>query len=337
MARLGIDIGGANLKLADGEGHAETAPFPLWQQKDELAGAVRRLIGGMPAHVDLAVTMTGELADCFATKAEGVESIVRAVEEAADGRGISVYTTMGTFVLPEEAVERPMKVASANWHALATFTGRYVPDGPGLAIDVGSTTTDLIPLIDGCAANVGQTDPERLASGELVYTGVRRTPVCAITASGPWREHRQVPLAAELFATSWDVYLTLGDMVEGPAHAETADGRPATREAARSRLARMVCADESMFDADDARQFALAVEKAQLGKLGVAAQQVLRRMPAAPRRIVISGAGEFLARKLIAKLRLDCGVVSLSEQLGEQISHAACAHAVAVLAAEADQ
>lgn len=337
MPQLGIDIGGANLKLADGEGHAEEVAFALWREPDRLESELRKLIAGMPAGVGLAVTMTGELADCFISKEEGVRSILTAVRRAADNRELSVYTVQGTFVTPEIATQETASVASANWHALATFAARFVSASCGLVIDVGSTTTDIIPIRDRAVDASGTTDISRLAAGELVYTGVRRTPVCAIAGSAPWREHRQVPLAAEVFATSWDVYLTLGELDDEPANANTADGRPATRAAARGRLARMICADETCFDDDDAMHMAEAVEKAQLGKIGVAAQQVLRRMPQSPDTIVICGAGEFLARKLLKKLRLSCEVVSLAERFNDRVSQSACAHAVSVLAAEADE
>ena len=337
MARLGIDIGGAHLKLADGEGHAEEAYFPLWQQKDELPDAIRSLVGSMPAEIGLAVTMTGELADCYADKTEGVRSILDAVRLAVPDRDIVVYTTAGRFVSLDEASKRVVEVASANWHALATFACRFASDRTALVIDVGSTTTDLLPLVDGAVATTGNTDSQRLAHGELVYTGVRRTPVCAITSSLPWREHRQLPIAAEVFATSGDVYLTRGDLPDQPADNHTADGRPATRAAARARLARMFCADTSQFDEHDALEAAEAVHKAQLAKLGVAAQQVLRRMPTAPEKIVICGSGEFLARMLVERLRLKAEIFTLATIRSERVSRCACAHAVAVLATEADR
>src|SRR5690606_5964496 len=146
------------------------------------------------------------------------------------------WQTGGEFVTADEAAELPRLVASANWHALATFCGRVVPRGHGLLIDVGSTTTDLIPLHDGRVAAMGFTDLERLRSGELVYTGARRTPVCTFGTSLAVDGHLQ-PMAAEFFATLGDVHLVLGETAEHPDDLDTADGRPATRHYARQRLA----------------------------------------------------------------------------------------------------
>ncbi len=86
-----MDIGGANLKASDGGGWALWRPFPLWQRRDELPDALADLLRQSPPADALAVTMTGELADCFSTKAEGVETILAAVAAAACGRAIWVY------------------------------------------------------------------------------------------------------------------------------------------------------------------------------------------------------------------------------------------------------
>ena len=86
---------------------------------------------------------------------------------------------------------------------------------------------------------------ERLLACELVYTGVERTPLAAVVSRLPWRAG-QCPLAAELFATTADAYLLLGDLPEEPTNLDTADGRPRTRSAAHARIARMFCADAKM-------------------------------------------------------------------------------------------
>ncbi len=330
---LALDIGGANLKAADGCGFAASHYFPLWQQPGELADALRRLIAESPPADRLAVTMTGELADCFATKAEGVKAILAAVREAAPSRDVLVYLVDGSLVSPERALDEPLLAAASNWHALAKFAGRHAPQGSGVLIDIGSTTCDIIPLIDGRPVAQGRTDPERLAAGELVYTGVMRSPVCAVIAALPWRG-KPTPTAQELFATTWDAYLTLGDVPEEPESRHTADGRPATVAAARDRLARSICADREMFDDADAQAAATAIVQAQLAALEVAAQGVLRRLPSPVETVIISGQGEFLARRLADRLKLPARVVSLNDELGPQLSRAAPAHALAVLARE---
>lgn len=333
MKWLALDIGGANLKAADGEGFAVSQPFPMWQNPGQLGDALRGLVALVPKVTHLALTMTGELADCFTTKAEGVAHILKAFTVAADGRHTRVYLTNGKLVSLQTALRQPLLAAASNWHALASFAGRYVPEGVGLLIDIGSTTCDFIPLVDSLPITIGKTDTNRMINGELIYTGIQRAPVCAVANLVPWRG-RKCPLAQELFATMWDVYLTLGDLPEEPNSKFTADGRPATKAAARDRLARAICADREVFTEHDAKVMAESLAQSQLLKIAAIATQLVARLQQPPHTVVISGRGEFLARCVLEKIKLKANVISLGRELGPELSYCAPAHALAVLARE---
>lgn len=330
-----MDIGGANLKAADGDGFAHSRPFPLWACPERLAEELRAIVAAAPACERLAVTMTGELADCFASKAEGVAFILDAVARAADGRDTRVYLTDGQFAPAEQARRAPLLAAASNWRALAEFARRWAGPAPAVLLDVGSTTTDIIPLLHGRVAAVGATDTARLRAGELVYAGVSRTPVCALVEEVPYRSS-DCPVARELFATTRDVYLLLGDLPEAPHDLNTADHRPATQAAAQARLARMICADVDEFDEHDARRAAHAVAERHLEQTRVALQQVLAALPRPPATFLVSGEGEFFARRLLANAANEAAIVSLAEKLGPVASRCAPAYALAVLAREAD-
>jgi probable H4MPT-linked C1 transfer pathway protein len=296
---------------------------------------LQALLADAPPHRQIAATMTAELADCFVTKADGVHAIVDALAIASGGRDVLVYTTAGEFLAPDAAKQRPLAAAASNWHALAAFAGRYA-SRTALLIDVGSTTTDVIPLAEGRPCAVGTTDPERLQSGELAYTGVERTPVAALVTHLPWRG-APCPVAAELFATSADAYLLLGELAEDPLNHDTADGRPRTRDAALGRLARMICADATMFSAADARTAAVAIRDAQLQTLSAALRLVVDRMASPPEQVILSGHGEFLAQQLVRSFPWSGRsprVLSLNKELGPLRSRCAPAFALAVLAEE---
>jgi (4-(4-[2-(gamma-L-glutamylamino)ethyl]phenoxymethyl)furan-2-yl)methanamine synthase len=333
MSWLGLDIGGANLKAADGRGWASSLPFALWREPQLLADALETLLGGAPSASRLAITMTGELCDCFRTKADGVRQILDAVERAAAGRSARVYLVDGRFVTVAAARELPYLAAASNWHALARYVGRFTDCQPGILIDVGSTTTDIVPLVDGRPCPQGSNDTDRLLSGELVYTGVSRTPICAVARTLPWRA-RQSPVAAELFATTADAYVLLGEFSEQPDANDTADGRPLTVEFARERMARMICADATTFSLADARQAAAFSRDAQIDQLRAAVRQVTSDAGVLCQCIVISGAGDFLARRLVADDFPSSRIISLRDTLGREVSACAPAHAVAALAAE---
>jgi (4-(4-[2-(gamma-L-glutamylamino)ethyl]phenoxymethyl)furan-2-yl)methanamine synthase len=323
---LGLDIGGANLKACHSTGVASLRPFALWKNVDALGCVLKEFLGQLPDHDVLAVTMTGELCDCFETKREGVQRILDAVESAAAGRPVRVWRTDGRFRDLAAARADPLPTAAANWLALATLAGRMLPVGAGLLIDIGSTTTDIIPLVNGLPVPRGRTDPERLQTRELVYTGVRRTPLCALLGG---------LAAAEWFATTLDVYLLLGDLAEENRNLDTADGRPATVAAAHGRLARMLCGDSETCSREETCRLAQDVQDRQLRLIRDAVEQVAGLLGEPPRAFILAGSGEFLARRAIdGPPALGGSRLSLAESLGSSISESACAYAVAVLAAE---
>ena len=336
MNWLALDIGGANLKLADGKGFADSYALSLWKDNSRLARELRTLIYEAPSSDHLAVTMTGELADCFDNKSSGVQFILDAVHDAADGRHTRVYLTDGRIVAPQVAKSKPLLAASSNWHALARFVGRYAKQGAALLIDIGSTTSDLIPLVDGRPAAAGANDTDRLLSGELVYSGVERSPVCGLVNAVPYRG-QTCPVAQEWFATSCDAYLVLGDLRENPTNSNTADGKPATKAAARTRLGRVICASSEQFNHRDAVAIAEEIAKTQVQRIAASARRVIDRMPSPPEKVVISGHGEFVARRVLGELGLSVPTISLGKELGADVSRCAPAHALAVLAREATE
>jgi (4-(4-[2-(gamma-L-glutamylamino)ethyl]phenoxymethyl)furan-2-yl)methanamine synthase len=333
-ACLGLDIGGANVKAAHSSGETRNLPLELWKDPTNLPRCLSQLCAAFPPFTRAAVTMTAELCDCYATKSDGVFDILHSVEVALGSRPVAVWGIDGQFHSPDEVRERPDLAMAANWLALATWAARLGPRERGVLIDVGSTTTDVIRLESGRPMPSGRTDTERLITGELVYAGVRRTPVCALATELPWRDGL-IGLCGELFATTLDVYVTSGEIAADPADRLTADGRPSTIDAARDRLARMVGADPRAFSPADARDLAIAADKVLAARLAKSAARVLGTQSDARTIAIVSGSGEFLARRVATRiLSAGASVFSLSDALGPSASVAACAYAVMKLASE---
>ncbi|WP_199445695.1 hydantoinase/oxoprolinase family protein, partial [Acidisphaera rubrifaciens] len=240
----GWDVGGAHLKAAlvvDGRvAEVVQQPAPIWKGlhvlHDALA-AVRPRLGPVARH---AVTMTGELADNFASRDEGVATLAAIMEEALAPVPVAIYAGRDGWVAPGAAGAHVVAVASANWHASAALLARAVPDA--LLIDMGSTTTDIIAVAGGRVAAAGYTDADRLASGELVYTGLVRSHPMALGPRAPfaggWTE-----LANEYFASMADARRILGDLPEGADQMEQVDGRGQSVAESTARLARVIGRD----------------------------------------------------------------------------------------------
>ena len=327
---IGWDVGGVNLKaarLADGVLAAATDAFELQRAPDRLPAALAALARRLQGRPDdlHAVTMTAELSQYFRTKREGVAFVLDALAAAFPGAAVHVWGTDGRFHTPERARAEPLLAAASNWAATATFVALHTPDA--ILIDVGSTTADIVPIVGGQVAALGRTDPERLRSGELVYTGALRTPVEAVVRRVPFGTG-EASVSAEGFALTGDLHVWLGGLAVEDYTVATPDGRPPTREFAGERLARVVCGDrETVTDADIDR-IARAAAGAQVDEVAEAIRRVRKRHPGLT-TAVITGLGDFIASG--AAVRAGLRGISLADLLGRDAARAAPAAAVAHL------
>jgi probable H4MPT-linked C1 transfer pathway protein len=326
---IGLDVGGANTKAVwrDGEERrVASRPFEVWRDRDALTDVLREVVDSLGEPEAVALTMTAELSDAFRTKREGVNFVLDAAEAALAPTRLVVLNTVGELLGSEQARERPFEIAAANWMASALVVAAHFPEA--LMIDAGGTTVDLIPIAGGDVVVRGRTDLARLMTGELVYTGVLRTNLACIAAHVPVRGG-WCPVASELFAISADVHLILGHI--GPAEytCPTPDGRPATVEYARERVARLVCADAEQLSTSEIDAIAAYLHYEQLRLVEDAARDAGAELTAlAP--VVPLGSGAFLAREVAE--RLGVGVRDLPWSEAERA--VAPAAALAELASE---
>jgi probable H4MPT-linked C1 transfer pathway protein len=328
VSTVGWDIGGANTKSAHVDAGRVLSvlgrPYEIQRDPRALVPLLREMLTeiGAATGTPHAVTMTAELSQIFRTKREGVRFVLDALASAFPGAAVHVYTVDGKFIAPSDARARPLSVAAANWAATARAVAAHHPNA--LLVDIGSTTTDLVPIVGSEVVAIGHTDPERLISAELVYTGALRTPTEAIAAYVPLGD-ALAGVSAEGFALAGDVHVWRGDLSSRDYSCPTPDGRPATREFAGERLARVVCADRDMLDEAAITRLADALARAQIRAIQAAIQRVIEPHPSI-RVVVVSGLGAFLG--IAAARALNLEVVPLSTELGE--TGARCAPAVAV-------
>lgn len=300
---IGWDLGGVHVKAALVHGRrvveAVQVPCPLWQGVSALDGTLRALPDWAREDAVHAVTMTGELTDCFADRTAGVAALADWASARLSGT-VRIFAGRGGFVAPADAPGVAGDIASANWYATALLVGRFIPDA--LVVDVGSTTADLIPVVAGHPAATGYSDAERLETGELVYTGVVRTPLIGLTDHAPFRG-RRTRLMTETFAHAGDVYRILGDLPPDADQQGTGDRKGKSVAESETRLARVVGRDRGEGDGTAWAALAGHFAETQLRLLHDAAAVLLSRpdLPAdAP--LVTCGAGAFLGDRLAARL-----------------------------------
>lgn len=313
---IGIDIGGANTKIASHDGQiTELHYIPLWKDTrlpEVLGEIIHRL---KPAKVG--VVMTGELADCFSDKKQGVSFIMNAIDAVFPG---AMYlNNRGEFIDSSGDIR---SLAAANWTASALLIGK---ERDCIFSDVGSTTTDLIPVKHGRPL-AGTTDFQRLGRHELLYRGILRTNIAAlmelIELGG-----NNYRLSSELFVQTADANLLLGNISQEDYTCETADTGGKTPKDAARRLARVVCADTTELDSDDIMDIAWQVYYHQRDELAEALE-ILASIHGI-NTVVGAGLGEFIVRDAAKHAGLTCTL--LSEEYGSKISKVYPAYAVACL------
>lgn len=296
---VGWDVGGVHTKAVRAAGSRllgrASCPYELQHAPERLPALLKALAEAVGAGPDdrHAVTMTAELSQYFRTKADGVAWVLDGFREAFGESRIFVAATDGVWRAPARARAEWHAVAAANWSLTARLVAQRHPDA--LLIDVGSTTTDLIPIVGGRVVADGDDDPSRLAAQELVYTGVVRTPLEALVSQVPYGTGL-AGVSAEGFALIGDVHVWRGQLHPDDYDTGTPDGRPGTRDFCGDRLARLLCADRSMLTDRDLDAICIYVADVQLQRIVQAIWRIRRRQPAIREALVV-GLGAWLGRE----------------------------------------
>ncbi|AKG91724.1 putative H4MPT-linked C1 transfer pathway protein [Geoglobus ahangari] len=302
----GVDVGGANVKVYRGDsGEVEIHYFPMWRRWRELEGFLSSLgIGGR-----VGVVLTAELADSFSSKAEGVEYVANAAKRAF---GDVVFIDVDGNLRRD--VDEPERFAANNWVASVKLLSESYESF--IFADMGSTTTDIVPVVDG-QIMAGRTDYERLRRNELLYFGMLRTPTFFLLKDN---------CSSELFSITADVTLVAGLIRESDYTCDTPDGRGRSERECMQRIARQFCADLEELGEDFVRQ-----------KTGEVVEEMVRRVSAAFEEksseygvdlVVGCGIGEAVLEMAAERAGLD--YVSVSKEFGE-VSKAFPAYAIARL------
>ncbi len=311
---IGWDVGGVNIKAALVEIENEKIEsfkvqskfYPMWlKERQKLPEILSSIYSTMVlAKPDLiAITMTAELSDAFYTKREGVNHILNSFKKVFSEKKCHVLTVDGNFISISQAINAPLSVAASNWVATCYLVGQYVSNC--ILIDIGSTTTDIIPIIEGQIATESKTDLDRLIAGELVYTGSLRATIPSIVRTVEIKS-KPCRISFEKFALAADVHLILGNITRNEYNCDTADGRDNDSENSYARLARIVCADIEMFSKEEIQNIAKEIYGKQLEQIKEGLLQVTNNNEAIQDLdfpIVVTGLGkDFLARKAAEEL-----------------------------------
>jgi len=332
---VGIDVGGANTKIATSNGFVDSLYAPLWKTKESLDKVLSGVNQRFGAEIEAAgVVMTGELSDCFETKREGVLYIKNAL--ATTFEAPLFFDINCTFKDGSEVDKSPLSFAATNWLASSRFLAEQYKDA--IFVDIGSTTTDLIPIVGG-EIKAKRTDLERLKSGELIYSGILRTNLATLLEKVAIGEKRETcSISSELFAITADAYLVLGYITEADYGCESPnsyafsgrENEEKSRVSAMRRLSRVVCSDLEEIGEDGAVGIAEQVKKAQVDGLVASIERLKAKYDL--EMLVAAGIGDFIAEEAADSLNIH--FLSLSSRYSKDIAATLPAFAVAKLLEE---
>lgn len=332
---VGWDLGGAHLKAAlvsEGRSRATwQVACPLWQGLRSLDHAIDKVKANLPIDCVHGVTMTGEMVDLFDDRSIGVQTLLERFSKKIGPQHCFVFQD-GIFIpLSKFDSKKFKKIASNNWQISLSYLAQLEKNA--LLIDIGSTTCDILSVRNHHPVARGHDDFTRQRYDELIYMGVVRTPLMALSDQVPFQGER-VPLMAEHFATIGDVYRILNLLPEKADHAETADGKPKTKAASMQRLARMIGLDRDDAPIEAWEELSRYLHEIQLQRLARACLYHLSRDPTNRPILVGAGVGRFLVEEMAKRLGLeyrDFNAYFKQElNLGAGLSAADCAPAAAI-------
>ena len=338
---LGLDIGGANTKavfVTIKTGKIQRSKmaveyFPIWKSPEKLSDILLALKNKLcTSKLDgIGVTMTAELSDAYQTKREGINHILSSVKQVFSNIPIFVLNADAQLQSVEDSIRDPLSVASANWAASGWLISQYVKNA--VVIDVGSTSTSIIPIVNSKVVTMGKTDLDKLVCGELVYTGSLRTNLAAIVQSVPIKRG-VAGVSSEVFALSGDIHLVLGHISEKDYISETADGRGKTVNEALSRIARLICADTEVLSKHEITEIAKYIYEKQVAQIVTGLNKVyslVKSLSSGSVTVVVTGLGkDFLARRAAEYMGIE-EIKDLGAVLGDDAVFATPAFGVALM------
>jgi hypothetical protein len=323
---LGLDIGGANTKAALVkfrnseilESFSLIEYFPFWEKTlNDIPNMCNRIVENLiiKNHLKLedinfiSITITAELSDAFQTKREGISTILNALEQVFDKDKMFFINNNNEFINFNQVKSDPISVAAANWVSTSLFLGKFV--SKCILIDAGSTTIDIIPILNSKPVAKGKNDIERLLNRELIYTGGLRATIPSITHFVPYKD-KIVRISFEKFAIISDVHRILNNITETEYINDTADNRSISLDDCYARLARILCMDLESISTKELDLIAKFIYNKQIEMIStdikVFMDNLTKRIPDFNQdsRFVITGlSAEFLIKEVLRRLGYD--------------------------------
>ena len=243
---IGWDIGGAHTKYTISSNRKNTVECrivlcELWKSLSQLENIIKSINIKYKEKFRIInlISMSAEMCDTFSSRKKGVKAILSLFNKRAfinhiysDNNGISNFKSFKNY----------SSLASTNWMAIPDYLKNM--DKNILAIDIGSTTTDLVLIKNHICINKRHDDYSGLNTKELLYTGALRTPIYSVINSLNLKK-KVYNVIPENFSTMSDIYRLLSIIKKKSDYTDTADGRSKSTKDTLRRISRVFGFDYS--------------------------------------------------------------------------------------------
>ncbi len=310
MLIVGIDIGGvfvksATVEYSGDEGtllKTERNPFNFRLNNHNLNEALTEelYLHADPKDIDaVVITITAETVGIFRTLEEGVVTISEICSRTYKDIPHGFIAVDGKVHTIEDVLKAPLDFASANWIATSYLASRFIKDG--FFIDVGSTSSDIIPIVNGEVCPEGKIDMYRLHTGELIYAGILRTYIQCLVGKLPFR-NGWIGLSSELRCFTAHIYVYLGLIKEiTMLHPFSGKQININRSEAKEAICRSVCSDSTILSDEEVYAMAKYIHEQQISMIveSIKSIKALKWNKDIDLSYVVAGSGSFLAKKAV--------------------------------------
>ena len=299
VAYLGIDIGGANLKVV-GIDKSNKVIFvdynycKIWdgiENLEEKFIKINKIINNRS--VICGITMSGEMCDNFKNRLQGAKTLIKECNKLGFNNFFYVSSR-------EVFTKKPnfKQLISLNWHSIGKFLENKIESC--IAVDFGSTTTDFICIKNNKMINKFTDDYSRINNSELLYTGFTRTPIFGVTNQIDLNK-KKLNIIPEFFSNTSDIYRVLGKLDKKIDLEETADKSKKDIKQSMIRLSRSFGFDYKSENFKKLKIISQKISSIQLNKISQTTLQLQKKFLLREKPVVISGIGQEVIYNFLKK------------------------------------
>ncbi len=298
ISNIGIDIGGAHLKIVglnnnDQVIYVKYTSCKIWENIENLNKEFEQINQIVGRSALCAITMTAELCDNFTSRQQGAEKLIKKCELLKIDKYFYINSSKIFSKNPKFS-----ELISMNWHSIGRYLEKKIKSC--VAIDFGSTSTDILCIKNHKLLNKFYDDYSRLNNNELIYTGLTRTPLFGVSNSIKINK-TNMNIIPEYFSDMSDIYRILQKLDSSYDIDKTADGRSKSLYSSLKRVSRSFGFDYKKENLGKLLEISNQLKEIQLTKIFATCLKNIQEYSLTNEPIIVSGIGQNILSDFLSK------------------------------------